>query len=213
MYVCVNTKSPPYKPSSCELSKQRACVRRSNHARSFTCLLSTPTDTCFSPRLCRVPSRTALCRPRHLCCKPRTAGSKRESGRGVAGTAKRCPATAPEPAGQHEVPANEDLMEPEAQRRDRDESKEKQPRNLRDEQTAGDCLRWRRHRLALRRRTQMWTAPWRLRQPLSTQARAPASSLMRREELLPRQPWTVYSTGWVGSDPAGSQDPRPQHGH
>lgn len=36
MYVCVNTKSPPYKPSSCELSKQRACVRRSNHARSFT---------------------------------------------------------------------------------------------------------------------------------------------------------------------------------
>ena len=74
------------------------------------------------------------------------AGSRRESGRGVAGTAKRHPATAPEPAGQHEVPANEDPMGPEAQRRDRDESKEKQPSNLRDEQAAGDCLHWRRHR-------------------------------------------------------------------
>ena len=60
-----------------------------------------------------------------LSCKPRTSGSKRGRSSVVAGAAKERPATAPEPAGQHEAPANEDLMELEAQRRERDKRKEK----------------------------------------------------------------------------------------
>lgn len=117
-------------------------------------------------------------------------------------------------AVQHENLTNEDLMELEAQRKDKcrqeeDEQTEEETHDAEEDKgnffISGGTVSFGGLRTCLSNSAQ------RLQQPFRTKSSATASPMMSKKELLPRCHWIISPRGAIELNPARNQKPCCQH--